>query len=466
MNYYRETMIKVWVMMTFSTMSIASNDSSVFSPERQITHALQSHVLTNVNAWSPDGEWIVYDIRSGSGFDGSRIERVNIHTGEVQCLYESVNGAHCGVVTYSPVDSQVVFILGPEHPTADWDYHFTRRRGALVDDRRPGLARPLDAMNYAPPFAEGALRGGSHVHVFSPDGRHVSFTYEDAVLAQLDADPESPAHELNQRNVGVTVMGTPVGVASTHPRNNAGDGFSVVVTRTVAEPRAGSDEISKAFEEGWVGDDGYMRADGSRQHRALAFQGLVTAPDSRRHAEVFIVDLPDDLTRAGAAPLAGTTTTRPAPPRGVIQRRLTFTSDREHPGVAATPRHWLRASPDGTEIAFLMRDDAGVVQLWGVSPTHGALRQITRNRTDIASAFTWRPDGRRIAHVMDGSVCETDIVSGATVRLTPPTTGASAPSSQACVYSPDGSAIAYTRVIEGFQQVFVVTTVTDSGSRQ
>ena len=426
----------------------------------QLTHAAQGHVLTNINAWSPDGAWIVYDTRTGDGFNGETIERVRVTTGEVERLYTSRNGAHCGVVTYSPVDSQVVFILGPENPTPDWNYNFTRRRGVMVDSRHPGVARPLDAMNYAPPFVAGALRGGSHVHVFSPDGQGVSFTYEDEVLARLDADAAAPPHEPNQRNVGVTLLHTPVEVASTHPRNHDGDGFTVIVTRTVAEPRPGSDEISKAFEEGWVGDDGYLRADGSRQSRALAFQGLVTAADGRRHAEVFILDLPEDLTEAGEAPLSGTMTTRPAPPRGVIQRRLTFTTDCRHPGVAATPRHWLRAAPDGSVIAFLMLDDAGVVQLWTVPPTGGSPRQITHNRTDIASAFTWHPDSRRIAHVMDGSVCETDLASGTTVRLTPRTTGDHAPSAQACVYAPAGDAIAYTRMVEGFQQIFVVTTAT------
>lgn len=444
-------------MIVFSTMSLASTDKSIAQQERRVTHASQPHVLTNINAWSPDGEWIVYDVRSGSDFDGSKIERVHVRTGEVECLYESANGAQCGVVTYSPVDPQVVFIVGPENPTADWNYHFTRRRGALVDDRRPGVARPLDAMNYAPPFREGALRGGSHVHVFSPDGRYVSFTYEDEVLAQLGAASEAPPHEPNQRNVGVTVLGTPVTVASTHPRNNGGDGFSVIVTRTVANPRPGSDDISKAFEEGWVGREGYRTADGALQ-RALAFQGLVMAPDGRSHAEVFIVDLPADLTRSGTAPLAGTTTTRPAPPAGTAQRRLTFTAERRFPGVAPMPRHWLRASPDGSSVGFLMADDVGVVQLWTVSPRGGEMRQITRNPVGVSSASTWNPDGERIAHVMDGSVCETRLDTGETTRLTARDDSDSAPLALACVYSPDGNQIAYLRPIGEFNQIFVVAS--------
>jgi hypothetical protein len=28
------------------------------------------------------------------------------------------------------------------------------------------------------------------------------------------------------------------------------------------------------------------------------------------------------------------------------------------------PRHWVRSNPQATQIAFLMRDDNGIVQLW------------------------------------------------------------------------------------------------------
>jgi hypothetical protein len=433
--------------------------------ERQITEAAQGHVLTNVNAWSPDGRWLVYDVRAGDDFDGARIERVEVATGAVEVLYESRNGAMCGVATYNPVRPEVVFIHGPENPTSDWQYGFSRRRGAVVNVTQPGVARPLDAMNYAPPFVPGALRGGSHVHVFSPDGQWVSFTYEDDVLAQLDARGDAgPAHDQNLRTIAVSVPAGPVRVARTHPRNNDGEYFSVVVARVVAEPQPGSDEISKAFEEGWVGTDGYKRADGTRQRRALAFQGMVRAAAGTSHAEVFVVDLPEEVMRASGAPLQGTATTRPAPPGGAEQRRLTFTDGRAFPGVAAVPRHWLRVSPDGQAIAFLMKDDAGVVQLWTVSPQGGAPRQVTRNVHDVASAMTWSPDGRRVAHVMDGSVCETEVASGKTRRLTAARVGAEAPLAQACVYSPSGDTIAFTRKVGGHQQIFVVAPGPTEGS--
>jgi hypothetical protein len=66
----------------------------------------------------------------------------------------------------------------------------------------------------SPPYTPGALRGGSHVHVFSPNGEFVSFTYNDHVLHERD-----PALDL--RNVGVAVPYGPVVPRGDHPRNTA-----------------------------------------------------------------------------------------------------------------------------------------------------------------------------------------------------------------------------------------------------
>ena len=424
--------------------------------ERQVTCAAHGHMLTNTAVWSSDSRWIVYDTRSspdGSVFDGTRIERVEVDSGRIELLYESRNGACCGVVTASPVDDRVVFILGPEHPTADWQYGPAHRQGVVVRMSRPGTIELLDARDLVPPFTAGALRGGSHVHVYSPDGRLVSFTYEDAVL---DASPEPRAgqavpREKNLRGIGVSVCGKPVQVPRTHPRNHDGTAFTVLVTRLTDEPAPDSDEIAKAFEEAWVGTHGYLRPDGTRQRYALAFQGHVVVRDAafggrRTISEVFVCHLPDDLdelTVAGEPPLAGTPTSRPSPPSGVLQRRVTFTADRSHPGIDG-PRHWLRSSPEGSRIAFLMRDDLGIVQLFTVSPNGGRPVQVTRDEWHVASSFSWSPDGRRIAYVADGSVFVVDVASGVSTRLTDRTIAAS-PRPEACVFSPDGRRITFMR---------------------
>jgi hypothetical protein len=292
--------------------------------------------------------------------------------------------------------------------------------------------------------------------VFSGDGEWVSFTYEDHLLAQF-SEP-SIHHDLNQRNIGVSIPAGPVRAKPGHPRNHNGSHFSVLVTRTASMPKPG--DIVRACEEGWIGTNGYRRADGRVQRRALAFQGHVATEDGKSIAEVFVVDLPEDLTVPGDGPLAGTDTRRPAPPKGAVQRRLTDTAHRKHPGLQG-PRHWLRSSPDGSRIAFLMKDDAGIVQLWTISPLGGEPVQLTHNPWPIASAFSWNHDGSALAHVMDNSVFATDATTGVGTRLTRRATDEEAPRPEACVFSPDGRQIAYVRSLPAgggrYNEVFVVS---------
>jgi len=435
-------------------------------PERQLTSAPHGHVLTNTAVWSADGRWIVSDTRSspdGGIFDGTRIERVEVASGRVEVIYEARHDACCGVATCSPVDGRVVFILGPERPTPDWSYGPERRQGVVVDPSRPGSATPLDARDLVPPFTPGALRGGTHVHTFSGDGRLVASTYEDAILPATATTACDPPREHNRRGIAVSVTGRPVQVTGRHPRNHDGSAFSVVVTRLTDTPRPGSDEISRACEEGWVGTNGYERADGSRQRYAIAFQGTVVSAGGTALAEVFVVDLPDDpagLETPGDGPLAGTPTTRPSPPATVRQRRLTFTADRRHPGVAG-PRHWVRSSPDGRLLACLVRDDAGAPQLVVMSPRGGPLRQVTRAARGVESAFSFSPDGARIACVIEGCVCVVDVGDGSVRRLTTPSPH-SPPRPEACVFSPDGRSVAFARVVAGSHGAWTQICVTDA----
>jgi hypothetical protein len=412
--------------------------------EKSVTSKDQGHILTNTGVWTPDGKWLVYDLRvRGDVFSGTRIERVNVDSGVVEVLYESANKACCGVVTCSPVEDKVVFIHGPENPTPNWQYAADHRMGMVVDMNNPGKGEIADARDLTEPLTPGALRGGTHVHVFSGDGQWISFTYEDALLA--DNTVEENGKHINLRNVGVCVPAGPISVDKEHPRNHDGAYFSILVSQTTANPKPGSDEISRAFSDAWVGTNGYIKADGTRQKKAIAFQGHVRDKKGETTSEVFIVDLPDDLTQAAPGlPLQGTMTTRPNPPAGVVQRRLTFTVDHKYPGLQG-PRHWLRSSPDGSQIAFLMKDDDGVVQLWTVSPNGGEPRQITRNQWDVQSAFSWSPDGGLIAYVMDNSVFVTDVATGESRRLTERSDDKTAPTSHCCVFSPEGTKIAYMR---------------------
>ena len=419
-------------------------------PEHQLTHGAGGRILTNTGVWSVDGDWIVYDTRSdaaGAVFDGERIEMVHRRTGEVREIYRSGDGAHCGVATFHPCEDKVVFIHGPEHPTPDWSYGPSHRQGVMVDISSPGRAIALDARDLVPPFTNGALRGGSHVHVWDASGGKLSFTYNDALI------------EPDLRDIAVSVIGHRVIVPKTHVRNHDGEAFTVLITRSTGKPRPGSDDFRRACEEGWVGTTGYLRADGTHQGSALAFQGQVLTERDELITEVFIADLPDDLTSPGAGQLSGSGSERPFPPHGVKVRRLTRTANRKFPGVQGL-RHWLRSSPDGARIAFLMKDDEGIAQLWTISPNGGSPVPLTGNEHPVGSAFSWSSDGRFIAHILDGSVCLTDATTGITTRLTRTAVGAEAPRPEACVFSPDARRIAYVRRVRSPEaeanQIFVV----------
>lgn len=347
--------------------------------------------------------------------------------------------------------------------------------------------KTLDARDLLPDqsgrFTAGALRGGTARHVFSPDGAMVASSYEDAVLLRNGALPAQYSDvETNHRAVAVTSLaGGGVDVETEeHPRNHAGAGFTVVASRHASGPSAalGTNEVTRASDACWVGRRGYMRSDaqeggGGWQGRAVAFLGEVARPppasaegpektrgarggrskkmsdSSARglpgtHLELFVLDLPADpaALRAAAglnAPLAGTETTRPRPPRGCAQRRVTRTDRRVFPGVCAGPRNAAeggggedadpcgaskgnsksratpgprftpRTSPDGRFACVCAMDDSGVPQLYLVrvdGDADGALLPVTRlPKPGVQSAFAWSDDGANIAFVHDGSVC-------------------------------------------------------------
>lgn len=415
--------------------------------ETQLTFDSRNHQLTNNNVWTADSQWLVYDVRpNGATFSSLTVERVNL-SGQTEVLYQARDGAHVGVITVSPdLPPRYVCIHGPEHPDSQWKYDFHHRRGVIIQF---GRAENMDACDITAPYTPGALRGGSHVHVFSPDGSRLSFTYNDHVMHTLDAREDL-------RNVGVAVPLHPVTPSFQHPREYAGSHFCVLVSQTTPSPEPGSDEINRAYEEGWIGNEGYLRHDGHRQRWALAFIGNTRAENGETVPEVFIVDLPEnsaDFAIEGDAPLAGTATQLPAPPRGVQQRRLTFTHQRTFPGVATAPRHWLRSSPDGRHIAFLMKDEKGIVQIWTVAPGGGGPRQVTHADSDMQSAFSWHPDGEAIAIVQDNSVMLCRLADGKMRRLTART--GVPPVADAVVCSPDGQRVAFLRVVDGVQQICV-----------
>lgn len=428
------------------------------STEIQLTNGEKGHFLNPVQCFSPDGQWIVYDTRNDGTQIGSTssIEMVHVKTGEIKELYHTENqtqfGPGVGAAAFSPTENKVIFIHGIRNADAENPYGFTRRTGVSIDLASAGNPVFMDARNVDVPFTAGALRGGTHAHSWSGDGKWLSFTYNDFVVDQLSkTDPKVK----DLRTVGVMFPGT-VKVEGEHNfENNSGTMFSVVIADVTESPKPGSDEIDKAFDECWIGTDGYQKADGGRQKRAIAFQGNVKDETGKLKTEVFVADLPENLTKAlEGKPLEGTASTRPNVPAGVSQRRITFSKE----GVQG-PRHWLQSTPDGRMIVFLSKDSSDVINVFGVSPNGGAVKQLTQQASNIQSGVTISPNGKYLAYVADHAIFVTEIATKIAYQLTKSSGEEESPVNNV-LWSPDGEMITYNRYVkngkEKYLQIFLL----------
>jgi hypothetical protein len=376
--------------------------------EKQITHDLTyNHDLDNNDNFSPDGEWLVYDTRTDDGgiAESARIEKVNVQTGEVKVLFDIKNngtwGPGAGAVSYSPKENAVVFIHGLENSTKENPYQQWRRTGVIIEDSKPNVPIYMDARDITFPFTPGALRGGTHRHEWSGDGQWIGFTYNDAILKSLE---DATGTKRNLRTIGVSKKIIPV-IVDKNSENVSGQWFSALVVRVVPEPKPGSDEISHAASDSWIGTNGYRRPDGKMQI-ARAFLGTVTDKNGKQVPEVFVVDIPDSITQPGGyGPLEGTQTDFPMPPKGTVQRRLTYTADSKYPGCSGI----VRSSPDGSTLAFLAKDEKGIEQIFLIGPTGGKPTQLTEHESDVSGNLRWHPDGKQVSYIWNGSIllCKT-----------------------------------------------------------
>jgi len=425
--------------------------------ESQLTHNTYGHLLNSTQVFSQDDTWIVYDIRNddgGIGVTGS-IEMVNVETGEIKQLYKTINqtkyGPGVGAATFSPQADTVLFIHGIQNADEKKPYGFSRRTGVAVDIQKPLEPIFMDARNIIAPFTAGALRGGTHAYSWSSDGEWICFTYNDYIIEQL-SKTDSAVKDL--RTIAVMVPGKVTVPADTAMENNSGEKFSVVVAEVKEDPAPGSDEIDKAFDEGWIGKKGYKKKDGSWQHRAIAFQGNVKNNQQQTIAEVFVTDIPDDVTIATTGkPLQGTATTRPGIPHGVTQRRITYTEK----GIVG-PRHWLKSSSDGSLIFFLTKDKNDIVQIFAVSPNGGDIVQVSNNAFSVDGPINVSPDDQYISYIADNSVFITDIKTHESFRLNP--ADKINPPSGAAIWSNNGKMLAFNRKLKqsdaAYYQVFVL----------
>lgn len=391
--------------------------------EKQVTNGDYGHFINPVQAFSPDDQWIVYDTRNHGGAIGATgsVERVNLNSGEQEVIYETSDqtsyGPGVGAVAYAPHADQVIFIHGISNSDESRPYDLSRRTGVGVHIDDPDSIIYYDARDVIPPFTVGALRGGTHAHSWSADGKWITFTYNDAIMADLAKTDESVE---DLRMIGVIAPWRSVEVPKDEEgENNDGRYFTMIVSRVTENPEPGSDEISKAYEDGWIGRNGYLDESGERRVRSIAFLGDVLSEKGEVVTEVFVVDLPEhmpDIT--SELQLKGDEFSRPLPLSSVKQRRITYTADRKFPGVQG-PRQWMKSLSDGSLLFFMMKDDDDMVQIYSISPNGGKIRQITHNDFSIETSFDIDPTDTWLAYGSEGKLYRTNALSGLTECILP-----------------------------------------------
>lgn len=262
--------------------------------------------------------------------------------------------------------------------------------------------------------------------------------------------------DLDLRTIGVTKFGTSVRVPANEYFTDRGEGFSVVVVTVTPDPEPGSDQISHAYSDSWVGHHGYRRPDGTRQ-RARAFLGRTVSKDRKQIEEIFIVDIPDDITVPGPlGPLEGTKSTFPMPPAGTRQRRLTHTENSAFPGCQGI----IRSSPDGDRILFRMKDAKNYSQSFLTTPYGETPKQVTFVDGGITDNARWNPTRSVIASVSANKILITNVEPGPRFGQTRVLID-KAPPPYALVWSHDGKTLAYNRAIktndDETRQIFVTT---------
>ena len=429
----------------------------------QLTNGAYNHDLDNNDNFSPDGKWLAYDTRTGIGGIGGSpsVERVNLETGKIEELFAVKEnhswGPGAGAVSYHPSENKVIFIHGLNRCSEKNPYQQWKRTGVIVEDNHPNVPIYMDARDVTMPFTPGALRGGTHRHEWSKDGKWVGYTYNDAILKALE---DSTGKTLNLRTVGVSTRLRPVLVdKSGEGENVSGEWYSVLVVRVVTNPAPGSDEVSNAASDSWVGTGSYLNKEGKRQV-ARAFVGKVRSKGNQPVDELFVVDIPDSINQPGEfGPLEGTPTTFPMPPKGTVQHRLTYTAESAHPGCGGV----VRSSSDGKWIAYLAADSKGVQQIFLISPDGGSSRQITEHPAGVQSCARWSSNNQSICYVTENSIVICKISDEPFEKRFRRITPTSKEELSNIVWSADGKTVAFNRPVkevgskDSWKQIFLVT---------
>ena len=400
---------------------------------RQLTFGKYGHTLNRRQSISPDGKWIVYDTRNEDSHIARThaIEMVSVDSGEISRLYETNQptnaGPGVGAAAFHPSLHQIVFIHGLECCNDAFPYSAARRFGAILKlqpDSSEAFrwihAEPRVVQQSHPSFDSwGTLSGGTHAHSWNDLG-WISFTYNDDLL---ESQSQTDRAIRDARTVGFMLprngsLFSPSGTQEFGPidgQNFDGSFFAFLAATIHTRPSPGSEEISQAVEECWVGSKGYRKSDTAVPTLALAFQGSVVSDSGQEFQEVFLCDLPDQanllVANGNVIQRATRMSDRLAPVAGCRQRRLTFTAGRSFPGVQG-PRNWLVSSPFGDYLYFPMKDERAVVQLFRVATADGRLDQVSELATSIDSQISHSLDGSRCAFLSDQRIVCIDLATG------------------------------------------------------
>jgi hypothetical protein len=453
----------ICIMMTGLLVTGSCNNGESYLKEIQVTtDATKNHDLDNNDNFSPDGKWLVYDTRNDvTAIAGcASIERVNIETGKTEVLYEIKDnqdfGPGVGAASYNPSDNTVIFIHGIPACTNENPYQQWRRTGVMIRDTQPNVPIYMDSRDVTFPFTPGALRGGTHRHEWSRDGKWIGYTYNDAIMKHLE---DSTGVKWNLRTMAVSNNQHLVKPVDDNTGENInGRFFSAVVVRVVPEPLPGSDEISNAASDSWVGNGSYIKPDGSRKV-ARAFLGKVRSKSGIPVDELFVVEIPDSINVPGEfGPLEGTLTSFPNPPKGTVQRRLTHTAESEYPGCSQV----VRSSSDGKYISYCGHDKKGIQQIFIISPEGEGPVQVTEHSSDVQSGARWSPDNSSVAYIWDNSLVVCKISDDSFVNRFKRLTERSVEAPTNHVWSHDGKIIAFNRFVytedrtEKRKQIFII----------
>ena len=362
----------------------------------QLTFDDNGHTLHHNQIESFDENFLVFDTRNDDTniSETPHIKILDIRTKKISTIYSTQNqtefGPGVGAATFSPIHNKVIFIHGIRNSTGLKPYSATRRTGVAIDLKNPNQPIFMDARNIYSPFTTGALRGGTHSHSWHENGKWISFTYNDFVIEETSKTDDSIK---DQRVVGIMYPEKVEVPLDNNFENNSGEMFSIIVSKVVTNAKYDTDEIEKAFDECWI-----------KSTNNIAFQGNVRDVNGNLKTEIFIASIPEKISISEKDDLEGALKTLPSVPACISQKRITTTKN----GISHL-RHWLRSSPDGKIIYFLMEDDNKITQLFGVNLLDEKIIQYTFLEYSITSPFNISGDGNYVVYYSNSKIMVTNL---------------------------------------------------------